>query len=74
MFSTTIYYSYFDWEQEIYMPGIVITIIIFYLTSVKIQINDKTNNKSHSLRLGLFIQPCKSQFKAQLSIYFKNFI
>ena len=56
------------------MPGIVITIIIFYLTSVKIQINDKTNNKSHSLRLGLFIQPRKSQFKAQLSIYFKNFI
>ena len=38
--------------------AITITIIIitfaFYLTSVKIRINDKTNLKSQSLRLGLF--------------------
>ena len=33
---------------------IIIITIIFYLTSVKIHINDKTNLKSQSLRLGLF--------------------
>ena len=29
-------------------------IIVLYLTLVKIQINDKTNYKSHSLKLGPF--------------------
>ena len=33
---------------------IIIITIIFYLASVKIHINDKTNLKSQSLRLGLF--------------------
>ena len=33
---------------------IIIIAIVFYLTSVKIHINDKTNLKSQSLRLGLF--------------------
>ena len=33
---------------------IIITIFVFYLTSVKIYINDKSNLKSQSLRLGLF--------------------
>ena len=31
-----------------------IIIIVLYLTSVKIQINDKTNYKSHSLHVGPF--------------------
>ena len=33
---------------------IIIVIIIIYLTSVIIHINDETNYKSHSLKLGLF--------------------
>ena len=33
---------------------IIIITIIFYLPSVKRHINDKTNLKSQSLRLGLF--------------------
>ena len=39
-----------------YITVIVIIIIIIYLTSAKIQVNDKTNYKSHSLQLGLFTQ------------------
>ena len=31
-----------------------IIIIVLYLTLVKIQIHDKTNHKSHNLKLGLF--------------------
>ena len=33
---------------------VIIVIIIIYLTSVIIHINDETNYKSHSLKLGLF--------------------
>ena len=34
--------------------------IVLYLTSVKIKINDKTNYKSNSLQLGLFMpNECK---------------
>ena len=32
---------------------VVIIIVVLYLTSVIIHINDKTNYKSHSLKLGL---------------------
>ena len=35
---------------------VIVIIIIIYLTSAKIQANDKTNYKSHSLQLGLFTQ------------------
>ena len=34
--------------------AIIIIITILYLTSVKIQINDKTSDKVHSLQLSLF--------------------
>ena len=33
---------------------IIIIAIVFYLTLVRMQINDKTNYKSHNLQLGLF--------------------
>ena len=33
---------------------VAIIIIVLYLTSVKLYVNDKTNCKSHSLQLGLY--------------------
>ena len=43
---------------QVFVNIIIITttiiIAIHYSTSVKIQITDKTNNKSHSLQVGLF--------------------
>ena len=38
---------------------IIIIAIVFYLTLVRMQINDKTNYKSHNLQLGLFTKRVK---------------
>ena len=40
--------------RDAFLPIVIIIIIVLYLTLVIIHINDETNYKSHSLKLGLF--------------------
>ena len=48
-------------------------IIALYLTSVKIQINNKTDYKSHSLQLGLFTPNIDTSF-CPLFLYEKQYL